>query len=209
MEDLTHQLIKELYDNHGPSFTDLKNFAIRIGHNDSEAKVSHVKFALNELEKEGLVVWHTLMLVERNGKENYEEFNKNTLGTQGIDGLINFQVFKVEARLTLKGLDYAIDFFNKESMHLSALATNKISRISNWAIGLFTLVLAITGVIDLCFKINQKEETKRNDRVNEVFNKTNQNIERLNSSVDSLSSSLKLINRTLLEKPKTKTKSVK
>lgn len=146
-----HQIINFLYEHYGESYTELNRFLyeeLNFESNNTTHK-DNIKTLLIDLDSEGYVKWKVILMDEDYKtwkQDNYqEEFQKLPH--------LTLKNHRVEARLTIKGLDYAIELNRERQKHNIYKITTPLSTF-------FALTAAIMGIAN--YKGCQKQPELKN-----------------------------------------------
>ncbi len=129
-----YAIIEELLDKYGESESGLSRFLIEtvgIPKHDL-VRVKKIKAILENLKNEGILTWKAAQWEKLGDTENWDWSNKDffmaLLGNEEREKIGNLERTRVEAQLTLKGLDYATKLIQANKQYESVIKTNKFSR---------------------------------------------------------------------------------
>ena len=160
-----HQIIIFLLNNYSETTTDISTFCVKtLGIDGDDLNVSNkIKVLLYSFERKQFLTWK--ILINKDGKWD-DSLEKNIFGTDYEGIKCNLNHVRVEAQLTLEGLDYALTLDKGNSEHTSLIKTNSYLRNSNLAYAVFSGLLLVVTAFQTYnqFRINNVEVSYKSKR---------------------------------------------
>ncbi len=166
-----HEIILFLLDHYSETTTELNRFCkdnLLITETDLNA-ASKIRDILNNYEKANLLIWKA-MIKNQEGRWEIYGANKDYFGTVSNEGKkLDFITYRIEAQLTIAGLDYSLAIKAGNESHKSAIITNKISRRSGIWSAFFAGATVLATIWSLFNQNTQNEKVQ--ERLLELQNR--------------------------------------
>lgn len=157
-----HEIILFLLDHYSETTTELNRFCkdnLLIPERDLNA-ASKIRDVLNNYQKADLLTWKA-MIKQQDGSWDIYGANKDNFGTSSTEGKnLDFITYRIEAQLTIKGLDYALSIKTGNESHDSVIKTNRVSRRTSVLSAIFAGLAAWGTIWGLISQNKQNEEVQ-------------------------------------------------
>jgi len=191
-----HEIIDFLYKHYSETWTELNRFLYEKLKllDDNTTHKDKIKELLIALDKEGYLKWKVIKLKDDGTweKDHYEEEFK-TLSH------LTFKNHRVEAQLTIDGLDYAIKLEREREQHESIITTNNSVRGTNtktWIIAALAAIFAALTFFKGCEE-DRQYKSQLNKLKEQLQDSSRQIRETFKADVYRIEDSLEMISKLI------------